>query len=160
MIIITALVGLQGIVGWYMVKSGLNDVPWVSPYRLAFHMGLATVIFLGLLWQIFSLNAKNNKVIKIPIPKSLTIIAKTLFGLVFVQILMGALVAGLDAGLTYNTFPLMDGEFIPDGILLQTPIIINFFEKHSHCAVSASYYCICSFSYCWLFIHEAKLNQQ
>ncbi len=125
---ITALVGVQGIVGWYMVKSGLVDVPWVSPYRLAFHLGLAVVIFCTLLHVAYTAQLSEKPSNAPPEQRGLRRMSLIITLLVFIQILMGALVAGLDAGLTYNTWPLMDGQLAPSGLLLQEPVIRNFFE--------------------------------
>lgn len=122
---LTLLVGVQGAVGWYMVRSGLLDVPWVSPYRLAFHLGLAVVIFCLLLHVIFTLRYLARPALyRHPLLK----LSLLTTGLVFLQILLGALVAGLDAGLTYNTWPKMDGDYIPDGLFTLTPAWRNFFE--------------------------------
>jgi cytochrome c oxidase assembly protein subunit 15 len=107
--------GLQGVIGWYMVKSGLVDDPRVSPFRLALHLGVACVIFALLFWQALSVcfldlnhgERGNNRVIKW--------LSMLVTVMIFIQIIAGAFVAGLDAGLTYNTFPLMDGDFMPRG---------------------------------------------
>lgn len=121
---LTALVGVQGVVGWYMVKSGLVDVPWVSPYRLAFHLGLAVILFCLLIHVLYSSQCFHLPHRRSPLfPLSLLTT-----GMVFAQILMGALVAGLDAGLTYNTWPLMDGALAPPGLFHLEPVWRNFFE--------------------------------
>jgi heme a synthase len=120
------LVGAQGVVGWYMVKSGLIDNPAVSQYRLAFHLCLAIVIFALTLWQWLRLRAPQQPALPTNTAQRLSI---ALISAVFLQIFMGALVAGLDAGLTYNTFPLMDGQWIPDGLYMQSPALINHFEN-------------------------------
>ena len=118
--------GLQGIIGWYMVKSGLVDDPRVSPYRLALHLVMAVIILGLLLWNALSLypykNIKN-------VPDSIRKFSIVVTVLIFLQIIAGAFVAGLDAGLTYNTFPLMDGKFIPDGLMAMEPRLINLFEN-------------------------------
>lgn len=124
--VIALLIGLQGAIGWYMVRSGLIDVPWVSPYRLALHLGLAFGL-LGLLTVTFL------RLQSIPIPSKPTHAQSRLSlgvsSLVFIQILLGAFVAGLDAGLTYNTFPLMDGDVVPSGLWLIEPAWRNIFEN-------------------------------
>jgi len=117
--------GAQGVLGWYMVKSGLIDEPEVSQYRLMAHLGFAFALYGALLWYGFrfvkekSLNAGAR----------LWLQSRILWGLSFLTILAGALVAGLDAGLTYNTFPLMDGDLVPDGLFMQDPWWINHFEN-------------------------------
>ncbi len=119
---ITALVGMQGVIGWYMVASGLNNLPSVSPYRLALHLGGATVIFgcLVKMWYRLGTYKARAYMSKLPL---------IVLGAVFAQVLLGALVAGLDAGLSYNTFPKMDGDWIPSGLFLLEPFHINFFEN-------------------------------
>lgn len=118
--------GLQGVIGWYMVKSGLIDVPSVSPYRLALHLGTAFILFAMLLWTALDLLAKPSAM---RIPPHFNLSAGIVTGVLFLQVLLGALVAGLDAGLTYNTFPLMDGHFIPNGLYLLEPAWKNHFEN-------------------------------
>jgi heme a synthase len=111
----------QGAVGWYMVRSGLVDRPDVSQYRLAAHLGLALLIYLYMLRLALDLLW--------PAARRASGFAWFVLALVFVQALIGALVAGLDAGLHYNTFPLMDGELVPAGLLLQEPWWLNLFEN-------------------------------
>lgn len=114
--------GAQGAVGWYMVKSGLVDRPDVSQYRLAAHLGLALLIYVYMLRLALDLLR--------PVTRRAAATAGWLvLALVFVQALIGALVAGLDAGLHYNTFPLMDGAFVPPGLLLEQPWWLNLFEN-------------------------------
>ncbi len=104
------MVCVQGAVGWYMVKSGLVHDPWVSPYKLAFHLSLATVILGLLCWTFWQVRGCCHAgVFK---ESSVTHAAVTLT-LIAIQIVLGAFVAGLDAGYVYNTFPLMDGQWVP-----------------------------------------------
>ena len=107
------LVGLQAVMGWYMVASGLVDRPSVSHFRLAAHLSLAFVIFGCLLWLGFSLWGSEKK------PAIFCIRRHGWTGLVLLAatIVWGAFVAGLDAGLVYNTYPLMDGKLMPTGTL-------------------------------------------
>lgn len=107
---IFALGGLQGVVGWYMVKSGLVDNPNVSPYRLTLHLSMAFI--LGALLLREALLHRGFTPIS-PDVRRLSIVAATL---VFMQIMAGGLVAGFDAGLAYNTYPLMDGELVPSAL--------------------------------------------
>jgi cytochrome c oxidase assembly protein subunit 15 len=124
---IFALGALQGAVGWWMVVSGLAERTSVSQYRLAFHLTLAAVIYGALIWtaQRLAMRAPHN------VPNHVRAGAFALLVLVVVQIYLGALVAGLDAGLIYNTWPLMDGRLLPDlsQLLLLEPIWRNFFEN-------------------------------
>jgi cytochrome c oxidase assembly protein subunit 15 len=99
---------LQGAVGWWMVASGLVDMPDVSHLRLAVHLGLAVAILVALLWVALDVLAPRTRR-RPPGAGWLAVLA----ALVFAQILSGALVAGLNAGLIYNTFPTMNGDWIP-----------------------------------------------
>ena len=120
--------GLQGAMGWYMVKSGLVDDPRVSQYRLAAHLGLAFIIFAALFWAALGLLAPRAQAAE-PSLGGLRRRAAALAALAFVMVLSGALVAGIHAGLAYNSFPLMDGHFVPPGILLLEPWWLNFFNN-------------------------------
>jgi cytochrome c oxidase assembly protein subunit 15 len=118
--------GLQGFMGWYMVASGLTERVDVSQYRLAMHLGLALVIFCCSVW----LALGYWRGTKTASPRSTTLlVAGAIVVAVLMQSLLGALVAGLDAGTTYTDWPLMDGDFIPSGLLAQQPVWRNFFEN-------------------------------
>ena len=97
--------GLQGVVGWWMVASGLAEEPTVSQYRLAAHLGIALGIFTCLLWLAHSLSFGCSR-IKFETPT-------LVFAILFITIIAGAFVAGMDAGLLYNQYPLMGDGFIP-----------------------------------------------
>jgi cytochrome c oxidase assembly protein subunit 15 len=124
LVVMFVLGGLQGVLGWYMVKSGLVDRPDVSQYRLTAHLGAALLIYAYMLWVAFGLLAPNSP----PTPHHLSRFGAALATLVFVTALSGGLVAGLDAGFAYNTFPLMDGELIPEHLFAVTPLYLSFFE--------------------------------
>ncbi len=125
-----ALGGAQGFMGWYMVKSGRVDRPSVSQYRLAAHLGLAVIVYGYLLWLIRDI---RSRVRSRPTywsflwPPSWPVV---LLGLIFLQIMSGAFVAGLDAGVIYNTWPLIDGAFIPSDIYSDPPIYPGLFEDY------------------------------
>lgn len=119
--------GLQGAIGWWMVASGLTDRTDVSHYRLATHLGMAFVILAGCIW--FGLDARNGPA-SIRVGR-LTGWALAVLGLVFFQIILGAFVAGLDAGRIYNTWPLMNGDLIPEGYLGGMPFFAAIFESHA-----------------------------
>ena len=122
---VLALGAGQGMLGWYMVTSGLADVPEVSPYRLLAHLALALVIFGWLLWLALGhLSAGNDAG-----GGWRCRFAAVVTGLVFLTALSGGLVAGLDAGLSYNTFPTMEGEWVPAGVFAMEPLYANFFEN-------------------------------
>ncbi|MHA1598340.1 MAG: COX15/CtaA family protein [Alphaproteobacteria bacterium] len=105
--------GLQGLMGWYMVKSGLVDRPDVSQYRLTAHFGLALVIIGYMQWVALGLlSACRGE----PAPGGLKTFSVLLAVWAFVTALSGGFVAGIDAGFAFNTFPLMDGALIPPGL--------------------------------------------
>lgn len=118
-----ALGAAQGLMGWIMVKSGLVDNPRVSAYRLAAHLLLAIAIYLALLWIILGRIAQPSGAVALRRP-ALAALALTL-----VTVTSGAFVAGLDAGMSYNTFPLMDGRLVPEGLLMLDPVWRNPFEN-------------------------------
>ena len=124
---IFALGALQGFIGWYMVRSGLADRVDVSQYRLALHLGLAIAIFGALIWVALSVDAREGR----PTAARDARVggAAAIMLLVLVQILLGALVAGLKAGASYNTWPLMDGRLVPDGLGAMEPWYLNLFEN-------------------------------
>jgi len=126
--LIFVLGALQGGLGWYMVRSGLIDDPHVSPYRLTAHLGLAFLIYAAILRTALELlsPALAPPQARFWRPR---VFAGSLAGLVFVMVLSGGLVAGTRAGFVYNTFPLMDGHWVPQGVLLMQPWYLNFVEN-------------------------------
>jgi len=130
LIIMFCLGGFQGLLGWYMVKSGLVNNPHVSQYRLTAHLSSAILIYGFILWIILDL-ARD----KAYLPLASSSISAwrrwsiALTVLLLLTIMSGGFVAGLDAGLIYNTFPLMGGEWIPQGIGALTPWYQNLFEN-------------------------------
>lgn len=121
--------GLQGAIGWYMVRSGLADRVDVSHYRLAVHLGVAVIILGLLLWTALDWEAGAAAVTETAPDAARYWTAVALVGLIFLQILLGALVAGLKAGLSHNTWPLMDGALIPSGLGAMSPWYLNLFEN-------------------------------
>lgn len=117
--------GSQGLLGWYMVMSGLVDEPAVSHYRLAAHLGLALFLFAVTFWTALSL--LNPK--PVGISSSLKRILHISMLVLVLQLFMGALVAGLKAGHIFNTWPLMGESFAPDGLMMLEPWWTNFFEN-------------------------------
>jgi cytochrome c oxidase assembly protein subunit 15 len=119
---------LLGVVGWWMVSSGLSGTRVsVSQYRLAFHLTLACAIYAAIVWTAQQLTPVAHSAA----PKRIRIVALTIAGLLLVQIYLGALVAGLHAGLIYNSWPMIDGAFVPDAVRLwfMTPAWRNLFEN-------------------------------
>ncbi len=129
-LIILLLIILQGLFGWYMVKSGLNDIPDVNHYRLSIHLTMAFIIYGYLLFLTFSIyDLKKNKKKLTTKNKNFHLFNLFLICLILITIFSGGMVAGLDAGLVYNTFPLMGDVFIPLDIWELKPKFINFFEN-------------------------------
>ncbi|MCV0396399.1 MAG: COX15/CtaA family protein [Rhizobiaceae bacterium] len=120
-----ALGGLQGAVGWWMVASGLSERVDVSQYRLATHLTLAAIIFAAIMWVARGLAPHSAG----PAERTVVRFAGVMAVLVLFQIYLGALVAGLDAGMAYNTWPLMDGAIVPTGLFVQSPSWVNLFEN-------------------------------
>ena len=119
--------GLQGLMGWYMVKSGLVDVPRVSQYRLTAHLGLALVIFAYMLW--FAMDfLRGEQRVHVASRAYLKSTLLVVF-VVFIMMLSGGFVAGTKAGFIMNTFPMMNGQWLPDGWLAMTPAWRNLFEN-------------------------------
>ena len=119
--------GLQGALGWYMVKSGLVDDPRVSQFRLTAHLGLALAIFAAMLWAGLSLIYPSRAKWELVPDPSTRAWAIGVALLVFVMALSGGLVAGIRAGFAYNTFPLMNGRLVPPEIFMLEPWWRNFF---------------------------------
>ena len=124
---ILAIGGLQAFIGWFMVQSGLVDRVSVSPVRLAMHLTLAVVVLGLLLWTALGLGRPQATIRRARSPLSLG--AALLVALVLAQIVLGAFVAGLKAGLSYNTWPLMDGRLVPNGLGTLAPWYLNLVEN-------------------------------
>ncbi len=125
--LIFGLGALQGAVGWWMVASGLSERVEVSQYRLATHLVLALLIFAAIVWTLRRLGDRPPLVVS----SRMKVTSALLVVLTFVQLYLGALVAGLRAGLVYNTWPTIDGGFIPSGARLwfEAPWWRNLFEN-------------------------------
>lgn len=128
LLFIFLLGGLQGFVGWYMVQSGLETRTSVSPYRLAMHLGFALTIYSILLWIAFD-GLKSSEIFRPKIPRRLVLHGWISLLFLATTMVWGAFVAGLHAGLAYNTWPLMEGEIVPTGAFTLTPFWHNFFEN-------------------------------
>ena len=129
--IIFFLIVVQGIIGWYMVKSGLvNDVT-VSHYRLSLHLSTALIIISSIFWLI--INIKNNTHKGFFNVAKKNIIFQMLFFLILLQVILGAFVSGLDAGKIYQTWPLMGQSFVPNDLILKN--FNNFFDFNNHSLV-------------------------
>lgn len=131
LIVLFFLGGFQGLLGWYMVKSGLVNNPRVSQYRLTAHLGVAVLIYAYMLWLSFELlfvrRAAQARTAQLGV-HPLARWSLWLVGLVYLMILSGGLVAGTRAGLAYPTWPLMGDSFIPPGLYSLTPAWLSIFE--------------------------------
>lgn len=126
---IFVLGGMQGAMGWYMVKSGLVDDPRVSQYRLTAHLSLAFLIFIAMFWVALGLLAKRRAATTNVALASLQRIDFGLTLLVLYMVVSGGFVAGIRAGKAYNSFPLMNGHIVPPEIFMLSPWYMNFFEN-------------------------------
>jgi len=133
-----SLLLFQGLLGWYMVKSGLDhknfegpsDVPRVSQYRLAAHLSSAVVLYSFLFWNAKSVLSPSINFSKVtPAVNSFRKLVISSKALVFITLVSGAFVAGLDAGLVYNSFPKFADRWIPEDILLFSPALRNITEN-------------------------------
>ncbi len=153
------LILIQGVVGWYMVKSGLvNDIT-VSHYRLSIHLSLAFIIISSIFWLIMNIKKMNNK--KFFIFSKMNIPFLILIFLIFLQIILGAFVSGLDAGKIYQTWPLMGVNYFPNDVDIDKLINILNFNSHSlvqfyhrNLAYLISIYII----FLGIFIYRSKLK--
>lgn len=126
--ILLFLGGLQGVIGWWMVKSGFVDRSDVSQYRLAVHLGMAFFILAYLLWLALGLLWPVPRDQKAA-PRGVRRMGAWCHAVIFFTVMSGALVAGLNAGLLYNDWPLMGGSFVPADIAALSPGWLNMFEN-------------------------------
>jgi cytochrome c oxidase assembly protein subunit 15 len=120
--------GMQGGVGWFMVASGFEPASTaVSPYRLVAHLALALALYSAILWTALSAARPPHRIQ--PAPAGVIALAYASLALVGLTIVAGGFVAGLHAGLTYNTFPLMDGHLVPEGYAALHPLVRNLTEN-------------------------------
>lgn len=129
LIMIFILVLAQGFIGWYMVQSGLIENISVSHYRLSIHLLLAFIILSSLIWLYINYKKSENK--NFFNLKKNFISIKILFFFIFLQIIIGAFVSGLDAGKIYQTWPLMNGSYLPNDIIALRAIDYFDFKNHS-----------------------------
>ncbi|MEM8539264.1 MAG: heme A synthase, partial [Pseudomonadota bacterium] len=131
LLLLGGLGGLQGFIGWWMVSSGLEEgMLDVASYRLATHLGLAFIIFGFIAWYAYALSRTQGDLLQARRngEAGLMRLGTVLIGLAFLQIILGALVAGIDAGQAYTDWPMMDGGFLPPYMFSMTPLWRNFFE--------------------------------
>lgn len=162
LLILLALGALQGVIGWYMVKSGLNKVPRVSHYRLATHLISAFMVFGATLWVALGLiypqqeQNRNNKQSKTGRLKTLSII---FFIVIVLQIIYGAFVAGLKAGYLCPTWPKMCGVWIHESVYAVSPLWRNFLEEPMGVQFIHRYLAYLVFVMAaWLFLRSRRLT--
>ena len=129
LIIMFVLGGLQGLLGWYMVKSGLVDKPNVSQYRLAAHLIAAMLIYSYILWIAWSLSSPTPRNSWAPGISRLQTMMRWLTALIILMIISGAFVAGTHAGAVHKTFPDMSGHLLPPDLFALSPFYANFFDN-------------------------------
>ncbi len=156
-----ALGGLQGFLGWYMVSSGLTELTSVSHYRLAIHLITAFMTYGFTLWFAFELI--YNKAMGVGSCEKLRPLIKITAVTIVLQIVYGAFVAGLHAGKIANTWPTMDGQWIPEGLTAMSPVSKNFFENllavqfiHRMLAIAITLLAI----WMWIASRKISLNEE
>tara|TARA_Y100000590_G_C15661922_1_gene993007 strand:- start:698 stop:1738 length:1041 start_codon:yes stop_codon:yes gene_type:complete len=147
LVIVFLLGALQAIVGWWMVKSGLSENPYVSAYRLTFHLVNALIIYCILFWSTLSSFFGKNK-FKDTNKYIINFFHISLF-LIFLTIISGGFMAGTHAGNSFNTFPLMNGAFIPDDYYIDEYKLLNIFENTV--AINFNHRWLASFTFIFIF---------
>ena len=158
--LIFSLIVLQGAIGWYMVKSGLVNNITVSHFRLSLHLSLAFIIISLIFWNL--LNIKENKIKPFFINKNVNYFFYILILLLFIQIIVGAFVSGLDAGLIYQTWPLMDYTYFPNDVVIKK--IYDFFNFYDHGLVqfyhrNIAYIIFAYILFLGILIHKNKMTK-
>lgn len=154
------LVGTQGFMGWYMVKSGLVDQPAVSHYRLAAHLGLALTLYALTLRYALALG-QIKKIEDAQAARKLHRLAWLGLVMLAITILWGAFTAGLDAGLVYNeTFPMMGGRWVPDEITNAQAPLISLLETHAGVQFSHRWLAILTATYLFIYALYAIFSQK
>ena len=156
--LIFSLIVFQGVIGWYMVKSGLVNNITVSHYRLAIHLSMAIIIISSIFWLLKNFESKENKVFFSFSKYNLPFLS--LIFLIFFQIIFGAFVSGLDAGKIYQTWPLMGESFFPNDIIKIN--IVNLFEFDNHSLVqfyhrTLAYIIVLYVLYLSIIIYKTKI---
>ena len=159
-LVLFGLGALQGFLGWFMVKSGLVDRPSVSHYRLAIHLSAAFLTFCYILWVILSILKPN---VENQASKRLAVLSRVLVVVISMQIILGAFVAGLKAGLVFPTWPKMGEDWMPPIILnsVQTDGVISLFNQPVSVQFlhrTFAYVVVLLVGYIWFFSRKEKLG--
>ena len=159
-LIFILLLGMaQGVMGWIMVKSGLQENPHVSHYRLAMHLSLALLLVGTILWLILRINSQER--LK-DVPSRTTSLSMPLMvlAILFVQIILGAFVAGLKAGYSFNSFPLMNNSLLPDDVfgfsdsIFSNGVFIQFVHRWFAWVVAGAYFVM------WLKLRAGSFSRE
>ncbi len=154
------LIVFQGTIGWYMVKSGLvNDIT-VSHYRLSLHLSTAIIIISILFWLIKNVRAGKNKFFFKLSKENLSF--QILIFIIFLQIILGAFVSGLDAGKIYQTWPMMGASFFPDDLSVKSIKSIIEFNNHSLVQFyhrNLAYLIVLYVLFLTIFIYQKKISK-
>ncbi len=156
-LIIFFLIIFQGIIGWYMVKSGLINNVSVSHYRLALHLSFALIIISTIFWLLKNFSEKKYKYFFIFTKNNFPY--HFLIFIIFIQIIMGAFVSGLDAGMIYQTWPLMGNSYFPNDLVINEPKHLLKFSNHSLVQFyhrNFAYFIILYVIFLSIFIHTKK----
>lgn len=151
-VLLFLLGGLQGFIGWWMVTSGLETRVSVSQYRLAIHLGAALLLLIAILWIALEYLRPGKST-------GMSKRATAFVAAVYSQMLLGALVAGLHAGLIYNTWPDMNGRLFPENAFFASPWLINFFENDGLAQFNhrIGAYLVAAFAV-WVYLQGIKLS--
>ncbi|MCB9185842.1 MAG: COX15/CtaA family protein [Flavobacteriales bacterium] len=160
-LVLFGLGALQGFLGWFMVKSGLVDRPSVSHYRLAIHLSAAFLTFCYILWVILSILKPN---VENQASKRLAVLSRILVVATSIQIILGAFVAGLKAGLVFPTWPKMGEDWMPPMIMksVQTDGMISLFDQPVSVQFlhrTFAYAVVLLVGYIWAISRKENLNR-
>lgn len=155
---VLALGGLQGFIGWYMVKSGLIERVDVSQYRLALHLTVAFLILALLVWLAFELSVPEHE--SVAARGAMKALPVLIVAAIFVQVVIGAFVASLKGGLVYNTWPTMNGALVPDDLWTIVPWYHNPFEnpvmaQFNHRFIAYAIFALAALEACRAFVTRA-----
>jgi cytochrome c oxidase assembly protein subunit 15 len=151
---IFALGGFQGAIGWVMVKSGLQSTPYVSHLKLALHLSVAFIIYALILWMIMKIG-KKREIVAVA-HRRFRSSYSLWFALLGVQIVFGAFMAGLHAGLVYNTWPDMNGQIVPDGLFAYPLIENREFVQFIHRQLAAF---LAIIFILWFYVHREYIGK-
>ncbi|MBE9516470.1 MAG: COX15/CtaA family protein [Proteobacteria bacterium] len=162
LVIMFILGGLQGVLGWYMVKSGLVNKPHVSQYRLTAHLSAALLIYGFMFWVALDLLMERSKLAASNGLTRLRQLGLITSATIVIMIMSGGFVAGTKAGLVFNTFPLMSGQWLPPGGMSMSPWYMNLFDnlatiQFNHRLIALLLFLMVPIY--WLMAHKSELDR-